>query len=124
MLNIEHLTGTVILQAFGIIVLSVLGRFLFQYLSDVFMSASGYEIFREKRLEIGNQLKRAPMGYFTENNLGTVQTVLSNNNFRSGRKLYACIDFFGGGLCSGTCHTLMLGIFCWQIGLFSLNGKF
>ena len=77
MLNIEHLTGTVILQAFGIIVLSVLGRFLFQYLSDVFMSASGYEIFREKRLEIGNQLKRAPMGYFTENNLGTVQTVLT-----------------------------------------------
>lgn len=76
MLNIEHLTETVILQAFGIVALSVLGRFLFQYLSDVLMSASGYEIFREKRLEIGNQLKRAPMGYFTENNLGTVQTVL------------------------------------------------
>lgn len=66
MLNIEHLTETVILQAFGIVALSVLGRFLFQYLSDVLMSASGYEIFREKRLEIGNQLKRAPMGYFTE----------------------------------------------------------
>ena len=77
MLNIEHLTETVILQAFGIVALSVLGRFLFQYLSDVLMSASGYEIFREKRLEIGNQLKRAPMGYFTENNLGTVQTVLT-----------------------------------------------
>ena len=58
MLNIEHLTETVILQAFGIVALSVLGRFLFQYLSDVLMSASGYEIFREKRLEIGNQLKR------------------------------------------------------------------
>ena len=52
MLNIEHLTETVILQAFGIVALSVLGRFLFQYLSDVLMSASGYEIFREKRLEI------------------------------------------------------------------------
>ena len=48
MLNIEHLTETVILQAFGIVALSVLGRFLFQYLSDVLMSASGYEIFREK----------------------------------------------------------------------------
>ena len=34
MLNIEHLTETVILQAFGIVALSVLGRFLFQYLSD------------------------------------------------------------------------------------------
>ncbi len=53
MLNIEHLTSAVIWQAFGIIALSVLGRFLFQYLSDVLMSASGYKIFREKRLEIG-----------------------------------------------------------------------
>lgn len=64
MLNIEHLTETVILQAFGIVALSVLGRFLFQYLSDVLMSASGYEIFREKRLEIGNQLKRGTNGLF------------------------------------------------------------
>ena len=38
MLNIEHLTSAVIWQAFGIIALSVLGRFLFQYLSDVLMS--------------------------------------------------------------------------------------
>ena len=97
MLNIEHLTETVILQAFGIVALSVLGRFLFQYLSDVLMSASGYEIFREKRLEIGNQLKRAPMGYFTENNLGTVQTVL-------------------------TTTISDLGIFCWQIGFLALTG--
>ena len=99
MLNIEHLTETVILQAFGIVALSVLGRFLFQYLSDVLMSASGYEIFREKRLEIGNQLKRAPMGYFTENNLGTVQTVLTTTisdlegNYTSVRSYLCMADF-------------------------------
>ena len=64
MLNIEHLTETVILQAFGIVALSVLGRFLFQYLSDVLMSASGYEIFREKRI------RRFEMAYNAESYYG------------------------------------------------------
>ena len=122
MLNIEHLTGTVILQAFGIIVLSVLGRFLFQYLSDVFMSASGYEIFREKRLEIGNQLKRAPMGYFTENNLGTVQTVLTTTISDLEGNCMLALTFLVGGFVQALAMTLMLGIFCWQIGLLALTG--
>ena len=52
MLNIEHLTETVILQAFGIVALSVLGRFLFQYLSDVLMSASGYETVSYTHLDV------------------------------------------------------------------------
>lgn len=110
MLNIEHLTETVILQAFGIVALSVLGRFLFQYLSDVLMSASGYEIFREKRLEIGNQLKRAPMGYFTENNLGTVQTVLTTTISDLEGNCMLALTFLVGGFVQALAMTLMLGI--------------
>ena len=121
MLNIEHLTGTVILQAFGIIVLSVLGRFLFQYLSDVFMSASGYEIFREKRLEIGNQLKRAPMGYFTENNLHRTNVLTTTISDLEGNCMLA-LTFLVGGFVQALAMTLMLGIFCWQIGLLALTG--
>ena len=122
MLNIEHLTETVILQAFGIVALSVLGRFLFQYLSDVLMSASGYEIFREKRLEIGNQLKRAPMGYFTENNLGTVQTVLTTTISDLEGNCMLALTFLVGGFVQALAMTLMLGIFCWQIGVLALTG--
>lgn len=122
MLNIEHLTETVILQAFGIVALSVLGRFLFQYLSDVLMSASGYEIFREKRLEIGNQLKRAPMGYFTENNLGTVQTVLTTTISDLEGNCMLALTFLVGGFVQALAMTLMLGIFCWQIGFLALTG--
>lgn len=107
MLNIEHLTETVILQAFGIVALSVLGRFLFQYLSDVLMSASGYEIFREKRLEIGNQLKRAPMGYFTENNLGTVQTVLTTTISDLEGNCMLALTFLVGGFVQALAMTLM-----------------
>ena len=106
MLNIEHLTSAVIWQAFGIIALSVLGRFLFQYLSDVLMSASGYKIFREKRLEIGNQLKRAPIGYFTENNLGTVQTVLTTTISDLEGNCMLALTFLVRRFCSGTCHDI------------------
>ena len=122
MLNIEHLTSAVIWQAFGIIALSVLGRFLFQYLSDVLMSASGYKIFREKRLEIGNQLKRAPMGYFTENNLGTVQTVLTTTISDLEGNCMLALTFLVGGFVQALAMTLMLSVFCWQIGLLALAG--
>ena len=122
MLNIEHLTSAVIWQAFGIIALSVLGRFLFQYLSDVLMSASGYKIFREKRLEIGNQLKRAPIGYFTENNLGTVQTVLTTTISDLEGNCMLALTFLVGGFVQALAMTLMLSVFCWQIGLLALAG--
>ena len=53
MINIEHLNMTIIIQATMIIVISILGRFIFQYLCDRKLSASGYEIFKDKRIEIG-----------------------------------------------------------------------
>ena len=115
MLNIEHLTETVILQAFGIVALSVWAAFC-SVPSDVLMSASGYEIFREKRLEIGNQLKRAPMGYFTENNLGTVQTVLTTTISDLEGNCMLALTFLVGGFVQALAMTLMLGIFAGRLG--------
>ena len=43
---------------------------------DRTMSGAGYDIFRDYRLEIGERLKQAPMGYFSEQNLGTIQAML------------------------------------------------
>jgi ATP-binding cassette subfamily B protein len=122
MMNIENLTDSVILEAFGIVVLSVVGRFLFQYLSDMLMSASGYEIFREKRLEIGNMLKRAPMGYFTENNLGIVQTVLTTTISDLEGNCMLALTFLVGGFVQAFAMTAMLAVFCWQIGLLAFVG--
>lgn len=121
-LNIEHLTPTVILQAVCIILASISGRFLFQYLSDVKMSASGYEIFREKRLEIGNQLKHAPMGYFTENNLGTIQSVLTTTISDLEGTCTLALTFLVGGFVQALAMTLMLLVFYPPVGLLSLAG--
>mgnify|MGYP000179855980 CR=1 FL=1 len=122
MMNINHLTAVVIWEAFGIIILSIIGRFLFQYLSDIKMSATGYEIFREKRLEIGNSLKRAPMGYFTENNLGMVQTVLTTTISDLEGYCMLALTFLVGGFVQALAMTIMIGYFCWPIGIVSLVG--
>lgn len=77
MLNLDTLTSSIILKAVTIILISILGRFFFQWMSDRTMSGTGYDIFRDYRLEIGERLKQAPMGYFSEQNLGTIQTILT-----------------------------------------------
>lgn len=77
LLHLDELTPTTILQAFAVVLGSVLGRFLFQWMYDRTMSGTGYDIFRDYRLEIGERLKQAPMGYFSEQNLGTIQTMLT-----------------------------------------------
>ena len=122
MMNIEYLSSAVIWQALGILLLSIAGQFLFQYLCDRYLSATGYEIFRDKRLEIGNQLKRAHMGYFTENNLGTVQTVLTTTISDLEGNCMLAVSFLVGGFVQAFVMTIMLLVFCWPVGLVSLAG--
>lgn len=69
MLNLDTLTSSIILKAVIIILISILGRFFFQWMSDRTMSGTGYDIFRDYRLEIGERLKQAPMGYFQSRTL-------------------------------------------------------
>ena len=76
--NLHTLNGKVILHVLWIILGSIGGRFLFQWLMDITMSAKGFDMFRDYRLNIGDKLKKAPMGYFSEQRLGTIQTVLTS----------------------------------------------
>ena len=120
MLKLEKMNPEIILRAVLIIIFSILGRFLFQYLCDRSLSASGYEIFRDKRIEIGEKLKKAPMGYFSENNLGTIQTVLTTTiSDLEGMSMLA-MNFIVGGFFHAFSMTVMLLIFCFPVGLISL----
>ncbi|MBQ9685700.1 MAG: ABC transporter ATP-binding protein [Oscillospiraceae bacterium] len=50
---------------------------VFQNLSDRFQSATGYEVFCDKRKAFAAHLRRLPMGYFTAGNLGRISSILS-----------------------------------------------
>ncbi len=76
--NLGQLTAEIIRRALYILLASVAGRFFFQWLCDISMSARGYDMFRDWRLSIGERMKRAPMGYFSEQRLGAIQTALTS----------------------------------------------
>ncbi len=66
------LTAAVLFSAF-------LLQALCKNLSDRLESGTGYLIFCDKRRELGEHLRRLPMGYFTEGNLGKISSVLSQD---------------------------------------------
>ena len=58
---------------------SVAVQALFQYFADRLQSAAGYMIFSDMRMKLGEHLRRLPMGYFTEGNIGKISSVLSTD---------------------------------------------
>ena len=65
---------------FGIaVVASVILEAVFEHISNVLQSATGYMVFSDMRLKLGDHLRKLPMGYFTEGNIGKISTVLSTD---------------------------------------------
>lgn len=75
----QTLDGGFCLKIGILMIVTVAVEALFQLLSDRMQSASGYMMFAEKRLEMGNHLRRLPMGYFTAGNIGKISSVLSTD---------------------------------------------
>ena len=50
-----------------------------QYIGDLLQSTAGYKIFAEKRIKLGEHLRKLPMGYFTEGNIGKISSVISTD---------------------------------------------
>jgi ATP-binding cassette subfamily B protein len=70
-------TGCIV---FGVIALaSVLLEAVFEHISNVLQSATGYMVFADMRLRLGDHLRKLPMGYFTEGNIGKVSSVLATD---------------------------------------------
>lgn len=122
MVHIDGINKRVIMQALGIICLSMAGRFMFQYLGNLTMSAAGYEIFGDKRLEMGERLKHAPMGYFTENHLGTIQTVITTTISDLEANCMLALTFLTGSFLQALAMTVIIGAYCPPIGLLSALG--
>ncbi|HWQ80279.1 MAG TPA: ABC transporter ATP-binding protein [Anaerovoracaceae bacterium] len=58
---------------------SVLLQVVFHHVADRLQSAAGFMVFAEKRMELGAHLRKMPMGYFTEGNIGKISSVLSTD---------------------------------------------
>ncbi len=52
---------------------------VFQLVSDRLQSTAGYQLFADMRMDLGKHLRKMPMGYFTEGNLGKISSVISTD---------------------------------------------
>jgi ATP-binding cassette subfamily B protein len=58
---------------------SLILQILFQHIANRLQAAAGYMVFAYKRVELGAHLRKMPMGYFTEGNIGKISSVLSTD---------------------------------------------
>ncbi len=68
--------GIVIYTTIGMLCCLLL-QAIFQNFADRLQSGTGYQVFAEKRLELGHHLRHLPMGYFNAGNMGKISSVLS-----------------------------------------------
>ncbi len=59
--------------------LSVALEAILEHLTNVLQSAAGYMVFADLRLKLGDHLRKLPMGYFTEGNIGKISSVLATD---------------------------------------------
>ena len=62
-----------------VVVITVILQILVHHAIDRLQSGAGYLLFADKRMELGEHLKKLPMGYFTEGNIGKISSVLSTD---------------------------------------------
>lgn len=115
--HLDSLDGRIIRHALIILLCSIGGRFLFQWLMDISVSAKGFDMFRDYRLQIGERLKKAPMGYFSEQRLGTIQNVLTSTVIELEQYSMLAITDLTGGVFMALVMTIL---FLFYNPLFSL----
>lgn len=122
LLNIRELANDHIRNSIWILLVSIVGKCIMKYLISIYMSANGYNVFCEKRMEIGDRMKRAPMGFFSEQNLGMINTALSSATTELENFSMVAVENMVGGIIQAVCVMIVLLFFNWKVALLSLIG--
>ncbi|MGP1507327.1 MAG: ABC transporter ATP-binding protein [Sphaerochaeta sp.] len=107
-----------------IMVISILGRIIFTGLSTNARTIGSFAVCTEKRLTIGERLKRAPMGYFSEHRLGDITAAVTTTLGDIETNAVSIMEFVAGGFIQAFVITIWLLFYEWHIGVLSVAGLF
>lgn len=101
----------------GMIVLSIGGKVVLQYFSQMQQTHAGYFMSANKRIDIGQKIKKIPMGFFNQSSLGNLTgictTVLSDVEMTAPMVLVGTL----GGFITTIVFMLYMLIFDWRMGI-------
>jgi ATP-binding cassette subfamily B protein len=110
------------LQAFILLVVSIMGKATTKYFSQLQQTHAGYFMVANKRIKIADKIKRVPMGYFNDNSLGEITgvstTVLETVEMVAPMILVNVLS----GLISALIFAIMILAFDWRIGTLVVAG--
>lgn len=120
----EHrtqITIKIVIGAFLIMLIHVIGKIIFGSIANSKSSIACFKMCADKRIELGDRLKRMPMGYFSSNRLGeiasAVTTTISDIEFQAGHILRDIVV----GFVHAVVISIVITIFNWRIGLITIG---
>ncbi len=110
--------------ALGIMLLSISGRILFTNFSAVKRTLGSFSMCSKWRMELGEKLKRVPMGYFNEHRLGDITAAVTTTLGDLETNAVTVMEAVAGGFI----HAVVIGIWLlfyeWKIGVLMFIGLF
>ena len=116
------MSASTVWKSFIIMLASIAGRIVFSNLSCMKRTIGSFSMCANKRLEIGERLKRIPMGYFSDNRLGDIAAAVTTTLEDIENNAVTVLEKVAGGFI----HAIVIGIWLlsyeWHIGLLSFIG--
>lgn len=106
----------------GYMVAALLGRIIFSYLLSTTQESIGYEMFADLRIQMGESLKRVPLGFFGERDAGQITAAVTTDlSFVETYAMKLIAKVVNGHISSLTI-SLCVMMFDVRIGLITLGG--
>lgn len=106
---------------FGIVLAaSVILQAVFEHLTNILQSAAGYKVFADMRIRLGDHLRKLPMGYFTEGNIGRISSILSTDMVFIEENCMGVLSELVSFIISQALMILMMFFMDFRLGLLSL----
>ena len=111
-----------IFVCFGILVISLVGKIMTQKISQMAQTHAGYFMAAHKRIEIGEKIKRVPMGFFSSFSLGRLTTIATSSLSQAEMWVPMLLVLVLGGVLNTLVFVLGTLIFNVKIGLVAVAG--
>ena len=108
----------------GILLVSLVGKIITQYISQLEQTHAGYFMAADKRIRIGNKLKKVPMGFFSEFSLGKITTMSTTTLSQIEMQVPMLLVLVLGGLLNTFVFALALFYLHIMVGITAFLGIF
>ena len=123
---VEIFSGTAgyktIFISLAILLVSLVGKIVTQKISQMNQTHAGYFMAANKRIDIGEKIKKVPMGFFSDYSLGRLTTIATTTLSQAEQWIPMLLVLVLGGILNTSVFVLFTLIFNYKIGLIAVCG--